>query len=168
MGLFDSIAGNHLGNVLGGQGGSGLAKLAGDVMSGNHAELSSEVSGLLSSVGGIDGLMQKAQQAGLGNVVGSWVGNGANEPISQEQVGQLLGNENLQHLAQKFGIDMNQAGPLVAKMLPAIIDKLTPGGQVAPDAHNVDAVHSAIGSLVQGGGLMNLISGFLGGNRPQE
>ena len=167
MGLFDSIAGNLLGSVLGGgQSGSGLAKLASDVMSGNHGELSTEVSGLLASVGGIDGLVQKAQQGGLGEVVGSWVGTGANQPISSEQVTQLLGSDVIQHVASRFGIDVNQAAPLVATMLPAIIDRLTPNGQVSPDAHNLDAVHAAIGGLVQGGGLMKLLGGLLGGSKP--
>ena len=166
MGLFDSIAGNLMGSILGGGQSGGLGKLASDVLSGNHGDLSSEVSGMLGSVGGIEGLIQKANEAGLGGVVSSWVGTGANQTINADQVTQLLGNETVQHLAAKFGIDVNQAAPLVASMLPVIIDKLTPHGEIPPDAHNVDAVHQAIGSLTQGGGLMNLISGLMGGAKP--
>ena len=166
MGLFDSIAGNLMGSVLGGgQSGGGLAKLASDVMSGNHGGLSSEVSGLLASAGGVEGLLQKAQQAGLGDVVSSWISTGSNLPISGDELTQLLGPETIQHVADKFGIGASQAAPLVARLLPAIIDKLTPNGQIPPDAHNVAAVQAAITSFVQGGGLMSLVSSLFGGSK---
>lgn len=165
MGLFDSIAGNLLGSIMGG-GNSGLGKLASDVMSGNHGDLSNSLSGLLGSVGGIQGLMQKANDAGLGGVVNSWVGTGPNQPVDASQVTQLLGNDKVKEIAEKFGIDVNQAAPLVASMLPVIIDKLTPHGEVPADAHTPENIGSVLTGLTQGGGLMNVLSGLIGGSKP--
>jgi len=166
MGLFDSIAGNLMGSILGGQNG-GLGKLASDMMSGNHGETSSALSGLLGSVGGIQGLVQKANEAGLGGVVSSWVGSGPNQPIDASQVTQLLGNETVKGIATKFGLDVNQAAPLVASMLPVIIDKLTPHGEIPADGgHSAEAIQSVLGGLTSGGGLTSLLGGLLGGNKP--
>ena len=156
-----------MGSILGGSS-SGLGKLASDVMSGNHGDLSAEVSGLLGSVGGIQGLLQKANDAGLGGVVSSWVGSGPNQQIDASQVTQLLGNDTVKGIAAKFGIDVNQAAPLVAGMLPVIVDKLTPNGEVPTDntAHSPDAIASILGGLTKGGGLTSMLGGLLGGNKP--
>ncbi|MDB6074849.1 MAG: hypothetical protein JWO89_2489 [Verrucomicrobiaceae bacterium] len=161
MGLFDSIAGNLLGSVLGGQS-SGLGKLAADVMSGNHHDLSASVTTLLSEVGGVDGLLQKAQQAGFGGVVSSWIGTGPNEPVNADQASELLGSEVMQKMAARFGIDPAQAAPMVAAMLPGIIDKLTPHGEVNPEGHTQEDVHAAISGMLSGGGIGGLISAFMG------
>ncbi len=171
MGLFDSIAGNVLGSVLGGNkdGGSNpLGSILGAVMSGagNHQEATSALGGILNAAGGIGGLMQKAQSMGLGDVVGSWVGKGANQAISGDQVTQLLGSDAVGGIASKFGIDMAQAAPLIASMLPVIIDKLTPHGEVTEEAHSGDALQSALGGLLGGGGLSSILGAVMGGNKP--
>jgi len=127
MGLFDSIAGNVLGSVLGGNqdGSNPLASVIGSVMSGK-ADLGGSMSTILNESGGLEGLKQKAEQMGLGSVVGSWIGTGENQPISGDQAVSLLGQDTVQQMAQKFGIDLGQAGPLIATVLPLIIDKLRP------------------------------------------
>ncbi len=162
MGLFDSIAGNLLGSVLGGQS-SGLGKLAAEVMSGNHHELSASVTGLLGQVGGVEGLLQKAQAAGLGGVVSSWIGTGANQPVNADQVHEILGSDVISQMAAKFGIDPAQAAPMVAAMLPGIVDKLTPNGEVNPEGNSQEDVHSAISGMLSGGGIGGLLSAFMGG-----
>jgi uncharacterized protein YidB (DUF937 family) len=74
-----SMLGNILGSVLSsmGQQGGGmgaLASAAGSLLAndGEH--------------GGLGGLIGKFQQAGLGDIVGSWVGSGQNMPISADQL----------------------------------------------------------------------------------
>ena len=167
MGLFDSIAGNVLGSMLGGnQGGSNpLSSLLGAVLGGgpSQQEATSALGGLINSAGGLDGLMQRAQTMGLGDVVGSWVGTGENKAINGDQVVQLLGGDAVQGLAGKFGLNLQQVAPLIAMMLPVIIDKLTPQGQVAPEANSGDGLQSALSGLLGGGGLQSLIGSVLGG-----
>lgn len=79
---------------------------------------------------GVAGLLNVLQQGDLGNIVQSWVGNGANEAINPNQVQQLLGGD-LQQAAANLGLDTNQASALLAQYLPQLINGLTPNGSVA-------------------------------------
>lgn len=86
-----------------------------------------------SSIGGLAGLVQAFQKNGLGDIVNSWVGTGQNLPISASQIKQGLGAGLLDQLASKAGLSADATGDQLAKMLPALVDKLTPEGQI-PDA----------------------------------
>lgn len=169
MGLFDSIAGNVLGSVLGGnqQGrGNPLGGLLGALLSGASAqEAPSAISSVINASGGIGGLLEKAKSMGLGDVVGSWIGKGENQPISASQATQLLGSDAVKDVAAKFGLNLDQVSPLVAGMLPVIIDKLTPHGEVKPDEHSGDALTSAISGMMQGGGLQDILGSVLSGQK---
>lgn len=80
--------------------------------------------------GGLQGLIQSFQQGGLGDIVNSWVSSGHNLPISAEQIQSVLGGSGLQELAAKLGISPAQASGSLAEMLPQIVDKMTPNGEV--------------------------------------
>jgi len=80
--------------------------------------------------GGLAGLMQMFQQAGLGQQAASWVSTGANMPISVEQLTKVFGSGQLQQMAASAGMDAGQLGNQLAEMLPQFIDHLTPGGQM--------------------------------------
>lgn len=170
MGLFDSIAGNVLGSVLGGNqqgGGNPLGGLLGTLLSGSAAQdAPSAISSVINASGGIGGLLEKAKSMGLGDVVGSWIGKGENQPISASQATQLLGSDAVKDVAAKFGLNLDQVSPLIAGMLPVIIDKLTPHGEVNADQHSGDALTSAISGLMQGGGLQDILGSVLGGQKP--
>lgn len=85
---------------------------------------------LVQQQNGVAGLLNVLQQGDLGNIVQSWVGNGANEAINPNQVQQLLGGD-LQQAAANLGLDTNQASTLLAQYLPQLINGLTPNGSVA-------------------------------------
>ena len=93
-------------------------------------------------VGGIGGLQQMFQQGGLGNIISSWLGNGQNLPVSASQLQNVLHSGALQQAAQQHGIDPTQLTNMMSTLLPHLVDKLTPNGQV-PDA-------SALQSLLKG------------------
>lgn len=80
--------------------------------------------------GGFSGLLQAFHEKGLGGVVSSWVGTGANQPITAEQIQSVLGRENIEKFASKAGIDPDQASAKLAECLPQVVDKLTPNGEV--------------------------------------
>ncbi|HVY14381.1 MAG TPA: YidB family protein, partial [Rhodopila sp.] len=80
--------------------------------------------------GGLNGILQKFQDAGLGDVVNSWVGQGQNLPISADTVHQVLGSDMVQQLAARTGLPIDQIGDMVAQHLPQVVDGLTPNGQV--------------------------------------
>jgi uncharacterized protein YidB (DUF937 family) len=103
---------------------------------------------LLAQSGGLQGLMGKFSQAGLGQVFSQWVSTGPNPPISGDQVHQVIGSEQIQAIAEKLGIDPAQAAKMVADHLPNIVDRLTPSGTIDPKANAEE-------------GLANLIPGLL-------
>lgn len=163
MGLFDSIASNLLGGALGGQNSGVLGAIIGQVLSGQHGDLGSMLGGMLNQAGGLPGLMQKAQQMGMGDIVASWVSPGKNESINHDQLTGLLGQDAIQGVASKFGVSSSELTPLIASVLPQLVDKLTPEGSVNPELHQGDALNEQINGLLKGGGMTGLLGGLLGG-----
>jgi uncharacterized protein YidB (DUF937 family) len=88
--------------------------------------------------GGLQGLLQSFHDKGLGSLVSSWVGTGQNLPISSEQVQQVLGGGTVQDLAAKAGISPDLAGSAISQLLPGLVDKLTPNGQVGDHSSVMD------------------------------
>ncbi|MHB1666773.1 MAG: YidB family protein [Thiomonas sp.] len=60
----------------------------------------------------------------------SWIGTGQNQPVSADQIHQVLGSDTVKELAAKAGIDPTQAASGLSELLPQLVDKLTPGGQI--------------------------------------
>ena len=121
MGLLDGLAGQVLGNVLGGgqQGlGGRLLELAVDLV--RHYP------------GGLTGLLQQFRSAGLGDAVASWIGTGQNTAIDGTQLTAALGPDTVGDMAGRLGIPQQEAASELAVMLPRLIDQLTPEGRV-PD-----------------------------------
>ena len=104
--------------------------------------------GLLAESGGLQGLMGKFSQAGLGDVFSKWVSTGPNPPISADQVQQVLGSQQIQGLAAKLGIDPTRASEILAQHLPEVVDKLTPQGKIDPNANTHSDLASMLPSLL--------------------
>jgi len=131
MGLLDGLENQALSSMLGG----------------NSSPLAAGILQMIQNQpGGLAGLVQQFHNNGLGGVVSSWVGTGQNQAITADQIHQGLGSDVVKGLAAKAGISPDIAGGAIAQLLPGIIDKLTPSGQV-PDHGNVMSV---VGSLLQG------------------
>jgi|SRR5271167_4647999 len=94
-------------------------------------------------VGGIAGLQSMFQQGGLGHILSSWVGSGQSLPISPDQLQNVLHSGALQAAAQKAGIDPSQLTGAMSSLLPHLVDKLTPNGQV-PDAGTLQKMISGL------------------------
>ncbi len=120
MGLFDQLLGGIVGQVGSGQERSSLMDLAASVIQ--------------NQPGGLNGLLQQFKSAGLGEHADSWVGTGQNKPLSDDQIGSVLGTGNISAMAQKLGINAQTASAGLAALLPVIIDQLTPKGQVEQGA----------------------------------
>lgn len=99
---------------------------------GEHAGLMQSVIEMLGNreTGGLGGLVKSFETQGLGHIISSWIGTGQNHPISPDQVEQGLGTERVQQLADKSGLPVNETKSGLARILPNIIDKLTPNGQM--------------------------------------
>jgi uncharacterized protein YidB (DUF937 family) len=101
--------------------------------SGGNAAILEHVTALVNNpqTGGLQGLVQQFQSKGLGDVVNSWISNGANQQISGDQVAQVVGQDRLAAIASKVGMQPDQVSGLIAQHLPDVINKLTPSGKVA-------------------------------------
>jgi len=86
--------------------------------------------------GGLSGLVQNFHDKGLGGLVTSWVSTGQNLPISADQIQHVLGSTQVQELAAKVGISPEVASSQLSQLLPTIVDKLTPNGQM-PQSGNL-------------------------------
>ena len=80
--------------------------------------------------GGISGLVDSFHQNGLGGLVSSWIGTGQNLPISPDQIQSVLGSSQVASLAAKAGISPDQAKAALSTLLPQVMDKLSPNGQL--------------------------------------
>ncbi|HZP89042.1 MAG TPA: YidB family protein [Burkholderiales bacterium] len=84
--------------------------------------------------GGVHGLLNKLRGSGLREQVDSWISGGANLRISGDQLLQAVGREHIQWMAQRFGMDQQQAATSIADLLPEVIDQLTPRGEADQEA----------------------------------
>ena len=80
--------------------------------------------------GGIQGLIQKLTAGGLGSTVKSWISTEKNEPVEATQLQDALGTDMIAKLASKMGVSQSEAALHLSKLLPTIIDKLTPDGKL--------------------------------------
>jgi len=78
--------------------------------------------------GGLSDILGKLTGGGLGDTVKSWIGTGANLPISADSLTSILGTGFIGSLAAKVGLTHDQTSGVLAKVLPKVIDQLTPGG----------------------------------------
>jgi uncharacterized protein YidB (DUF937 family) len=78
---------------------------------------------------GIAGLARAFEQKGLGAESASWIGTGANRPISPDQVTSALGSSQVDALSRRAGLDSSVGAAAIAAILPVLIDKLTPDGR---------------------------------------
>ncbi|MEC5397705.1 YidB family protein [Uliginosibacterium sp. H1] len=136
MGLLDQLAGQVLGSLNG-----NTASAAGD------SPLLQIAASLLQGQGGLGGLLQQFQAAGLGEQAASWVGTGRNLPIDASQLTEALGSGQLGELAARFGINPEQLSAGLAQVLPQFVDGLTPHGNPNEASDLLSQGLSAFGSV---------------------
>jgi uncharacterized protein YidB (DUF937 family) len=130
-----------LGGLMGGKGGSGgLEDVLGGLMGGRGGgggggtmgALMPVLAGLLAS-GGLSKILGGLKANGLSAQADSWVGTGANEPVSGKDIEQAAGREQIQQVAQQLGVSESQAAEVVAQALPEVVDKVSPEGELPPE-----------------------------------
>jgi uncharacterized protein YidB (DUF937 family) len=80
--------------------------------------------------GGLQGAVDKLRNAGFGNQVQSWLGNGANQPITADQIRTALGSEPVRQIAAHLGIPVDRALNLLSEHLPTAVDQASPNGRL--------------------------------------
>ena len=106
----------------------GLGGLVSDALNGRPINILAVAEDIFQNAGGVNGILNQLQQAGLGDQVKSWIGTGGNLPVSPEQIKSALSNEQLRSLANAFGVDLDSLPQLLAQHLPQAVDKASPNG----------------------------------------
>jgi uncharacterized protein YidB (DUF937 family) len=134
MGLLDNLENQAVSSMLGGS---------------SNPLAASILQMIQNQPGGLQGLVQSFHDKGLGGLMSSWVSTGPNPPASAEQIHQALGSEKVKELAASAGISPDIASSAIAQLLPGIVDKLTPNGQVPEHSSVMDMASSMLQSLTQ-------------------
>ncbi|MFO7479103.1 MAG: YidB family protein [Methyloceanibacter sp.] len=79
---------------------------------------------------GLGGLIDQFQKKGLGDVVDSWVNRGQNKDVAPDQVSVALGGDVVDELSRRTGLSRDQVVDQLARMLPNVVDNLTPDGRL--------------------------------------
>jgi len=159
MGLLDSVIGSVTGSSQGSNQGSSsptspmvkalllllAARAASSYMSGSSAghdgtapkpsgapggEPGTIQSGILKGLPSLDSLMERFTRSGHADKIQSWVGPGENQPIQPDELQAALGPDGLDHLQKETGLPRDQLLSQLSKMLPQVVDKLTPNGRL--------------------------------------
>ncbi len=86
--------------------------------------------GAVGGLGGLGGLLEQFTQKGYGGQADSWVSTGANQPLPQEALDKVFGNERLSQIAAQAGVSDEEARTGLAELLPEVVDHFTPQGQL--------------------------------------
>ena len=122
MGIFDALENNPaFRSALGQLGAAVLPAVLNEVLGSNNQ-------------GGLGAIVAKLEQAGFGNQVKSWLGNGQNLPISADQLRQVLGSDVVRQLAAKYNIPVDQLSEILAQQLPQAVDHASPDGKLPHSA----------------------------------
>lgn len=150
MGLLDGALGDMAGSLLKSQGGGDAQGMLGGLLKqlggqGNSNGLLAAAMALVQQQGGIEGLVKKFQGAGLGDVMQSWVGTGANAAVSGSQLESALGADAVASAASQAGVTPAEVSSGLASVLPELVNTLTPNGQIP--ANSNDMMKTIMGML---------------------
>ena len=156
MGLLDQVIGglmggqggvqssalqSVLGSLLGGGAANGgMGSVLGSLLGGGSTQQPQQapgsmgggvgggLGGALAGIGGLGGLLTQFKNAGFGDIAESWIGSGANHPVTPDQLQQVLGHDRVQDMATQANMAPNDMLSQLSHLLPPAVDKLTPEG----------------------------------------
>lgn len=132
-----------LGGLTGGGGESSLGQKTGGT-GGLLAALLPMLGGMLAK-GGLSKILSGLQQKGMADKADSWVSSGPNEPVSVDQVEELIDEQEISRIAERLGVSHEEAASAIAAVLPELVDRVSPEGQL-PDEQDLDATFARLAS----------------------
>lgn len=115
----------------------------------------------LQNAGGLNSVLDKLRQSGLGEQVDSWLSPGENKPVDPEVLGDAVGSDAVSELAEETGESDEAVKSDLSHVLPDLVNKLSPGGSL-PTA---DQVTSLLGHVPGAEQLTGMLQGVLGGGK---
>ena len=95
--------------------------------------------GAMLANGGLEKILAGFQQSGQGEKAASWVGTGANEPVSAGDVENAIGSDEIDRIAAQLGVSRDEAAEGIATVLPNLVDRVSPEGDL-PSSPDLDRV----------------------------
>ncbi len=95
---------------------------------------------------GVAAIMSRFQASGLGAQAQSWLGSGANMPITADHIEQAFSPDQIAAWSEKTGATPDTIKQMLAEALPHAVDHVSPDGQVP----------------AQGSDLTGMLEGFAG------
>jgi uncharacterized protein YidB (DUF937 family) len=130
-----SLLTDVIGGLLSGSGGNPqMQNVLARLLSGNQGGMQQPPQGGAQGpgLGGLGGLLSAFQQAGLGDVMQSWINQGPNQAISPDQLHHVLGPDQAQAMASNAGMPVQDFLTQLSQHLPQAVDRITPNGTL-PD-----------------------------------
>jgi uncharacterized protein YidB (DUF937 family) len=103
---------------------------------GGGVDESAMASALKNLLGGSDGkidlgdLVNLFKSSGLAGLAESWLGDGANQNVSAEQVREAIGGDKIKKMADQIGSEENALLDGLKDVIPQLIDKASSGGSL--------------------------------------
>ncbi len=120
MGLFDGL----LGKLQSAQGAAQVASQLPAIKDALTAHLSEN------GAQGLTNILDQFKSQGMGNLVQSWLSTGANQPTTASQISQVLGPTIVNQICERTGLDKTKVSMGLAIVLPMVVDKLSPKGNL--------------------------------------
>ena len=92
------------------------------------------VVGRMLAGGGLQKVLSGLRENGMGDKADSWVGKGENEPIEPQELRRAVGDDTIRDAASRAGVSEDEAASGLAALLPQVVDRVTPNGEVPDDA----------------------------------
>ncbi len=86
---------------------------------------------------GLCGPIEQFQKKGFGETIDTWINPGTNKDVSSREVSTALGNDVVDELSRRTGLTRDQIVDELARMLPNMVDGLTPDGRI-PTRHEIE------------------------------
>ena len=136
--------GGMLGSVLGGlTGGQSSPQGGGQLM----MVLLPMILAWVQHQGGIGAVFASLQKNGLGAQAQSWMSTSSNQQVSPEQINQLFGSTEINHMASQAGVSQDAVLSGLSALMPQVIDQLTPSGDLSQSDQANHEVSSLLASL---------------------
>jgi uncharacterized protein YidB (DUF937 family) len=87
--------------------------------------------------GGMGAVLKRFQQQGYGKQAQSWLAPGDNQPLDEQAVEQVVGQGDIAQMAERLGVPKEQVAQAFAEIMPELVDKLTPQGELPAQADEV-------------------------------
>lgn len=147
-GAVEGGLGGALGGMLAGGTGSALGGVLGGLAAGRSSQAGTSgpgggmmlamllplAMGWVQRNGGVGAVLDRFRQNGLGAQAASWVSTEQNAPLQPQDVHKVVGQDEINSMAQQLGVPPDQVAHGLSQILPQVIDKVSPEGAVPHDA----------------------------------